>query len=121
MPEAIIDIPLMEFSNQHPVYEVMIKQGDKVIYHNMTYAVVMNMVQSITDLDIKTMELKGDSQVVGTGHPIIQLFALDQLRKKMTKVTSIAVDMLVEAGRNNSNKKIKQDLLKVAEVNSIKK
>ena len=113
MPNAIIDIPLrMEFKDQHPVYEVMIKMDDKVIYHNKTYAVVMNMVQSVTKLDIKTMELEGDSQIVGAGHPIIQWFALDQLRKKLTEVTSAATDMLVEFAKKGGDK---EELTKVLE------
>lgn len=99
MPDAIIKIPKrQEFHNQQPVFEVLIKQDGKTIYHNKTYAVIMNLVQSITKLDVNKLEMVGDSQILGVGHPIIQLFALDQLNKKMRKsgVVNKAIIMLAQ-------------------------
>ena len=98
MKGAIIDIPegVQNFNNQKPVFEVLIKQGGRVIYHNKAYAVIMNMVQSITKLDLDNGEMEGDSQVLGVGHPIIQFFALHQLEKKMKKIgmVSAAIKMI---------------------------
>jgi len=79
---------------------------------------IMNMVQSATTIDVKDMVMEGDSQVVGVGHPIIQFFALDQLRKKLTEVTSIATDMLVDMGRKHTPTEIKKKLDEIANINS---
>lgn len=92
MPEAIIEIPSgsENLGDQQPVVEVLIKVGDKVVYHNKTYAVVMNMVQSMTkiteDKEAGDVILEGDSQTMAIGHPVVSFFAIDQLREKMAKV-----------------------------------
>jgi len=121
MTDAIIKIPKKkDFYNQRPVFEVLIKQDGKTIYHNKTYAVVMNLVQSVTKLDLDTGELEGDTQILGAGHPIIQFFALDQLKKKMKKAGLIdkALAMLAQVIRNP---KLKKQLLEVMKKASIKK
>ena len=120
MKNAIIDIPLkQEFNNQRPVFEVLIKQEGKTIYHNKTYAVVMNLVQSVTSLDLDTGELEGDSQILSAGHPIIQFFALDQLKIKLKKAGMIdrAFAMIVTAIRNP---KLRKQILEIMKKASIK-
>ena len=121
MPNAIIKIPKkQDFYNQRPVFEVLIKQDGKTIYHNKTYAVVMNLVQSVTKLDLDTGEMEGDSQILGVGHPIIQFFALDQLRKKLKKAGLIdkAFAMIAQVIRNPE---LKDKLSEVIKKASIKK
>ena len=121
MPNAIIKIPKnQEFYDQRPVFEVLIKQDGKTIYHNKTYALVMNMVQSVTSLDLDTMEMEGDSQILGVGHPIIQLFALDQLKMKMREGGLIgkALTMLKQVVKSPE---LKKQLLEVMKKAGIKK
>ena len=121
MSNAIINIPdRQDFYNQHPTFEVLIKQDGKTIYHNKTYAVVMNLVQSVTKLDIETGEMEGDSQILGVGHPIIQFFALDQLKIKMRKA-GIIDKALVMIGQVIKNPKLKKQLLEIMRKASIKK
>lgn len=89
IPNAIIDFPVgMEFSNQTPEIEVIVKKDGKVVYHNKTYALVMNMVQSMTKMTEEDGDvfLEGDSQVFGCGNAIIQMFALNELVRKMDSV-----------------------------------
>ncbi len=59
----------------------------------------MNMVQSEVTID-KEGTMEGDSQVMGYGHPIYQLFALDQLRKKLRRVGTVerAIKELAKMG-----------------------
>ena len=120
MKNAIIDIPLkQELNNQRPVFEVLIKQDDKTIYHNKTYAIVMNLVQSVTELDLDTGELEGDSQILCVGHPIIQWFALDQLNKKLKEAGMVdrGISMIVQVIKNP---KLKKQLLEVMKKAGIK-
>lgn len=95
MPDAIIDMPKgMEFSNQVPEIEVIIKKDGKVFYHNKTYAVVMNMVQSMTKIVKEPngdISLEGDSQVFGCGNSIVQLFAMNELVRKLEAVETQAM------------------------------
>ena len=95
MPDAIIDFPKgMEFGNQIPEIEVIVKKDGKTIYHNKTYAIVMNMVQSITKLEEEAdgdVSLEGDSQVFGCGNAIIQLFAMNELVRKLKEVEDRAM------------------------------
>ena len=116
MKGAIIDIPegVQNFNNQKPVFEVLIKQGGRVIYHNKAYAVIMNMVQSITKLDLDSGEMEGDSQVLGVGHPIIQFFALTQLEKKMKKVGMVhtAIKMIALVLKKPELRKQMLDIIK---------
>lgn len=92
MPDAIIEIPeRAEYQDQQPVFEVLVKQDDKVIYHNKCYAMVMNMVQSHPEVEITDTDghvdavLDGDSQVMAVGHPIIIAFAAEQMMTKLGK------------------------------------
>jgi hypothetical protein len=121
MPKAIIKIPegKQDFYNQKPVFEVLIKQDNKIIYHNKTYAVVMNMVQSITKLDLQTGDLEGDSQVLGIGHPIVQFFALDQLKMKMRK-TGIINQAMIMINKLIKNPELKKQMLEIMKKVSIK-
>ena len=121
MPNAIIEIPKNKnLYNQKPIFEVLIKQDDRTIYHNKTYAVVMNLVQSVDMLDITKGEMEGDTQILGVGHPIIQFFALDQLRKKMKEsgLINTAFMMIAMLIKNPS---IRKSLLQVMKNASIKK
>ena len=121
MPKAIIKIPKnQDFYDQRPVFEVLIKQDGKTIYHNKTYALIMNMVQSVTSLDLDTMVMEGDSQILGVGHPIIQLFALDQLKMKMRESGLIgkALTMLKQIVKSPE---LKEQLLEVMKKAGIKK
>lgn len=120
IPNAIIDIPEREdLYDQQPEFEVLIKKDGKTIYHNKTYAVIMNLVQSITELDTDTGSLEGDTQILCVGHPIVQLFALDQLRQKLEKSGMIAkaVAMLRQVIKNP---KLKKELKTIAKKASIK-
>jgi len=98
MPDAIIDFPKgMEFGNQIPEIEVIVKKDGKTIYHNKTYAIVMNMVQSITKLEEEAdgdVSLEGDSQVFGCGNAIVQLFAMNELVRKLESVQDQAMGEL---------------------------
>ena len=119
MPDAIIKIPKgQDFYNQRPVFEVLIKQDGKTIYHNKTYAVVMNLVQSITTLNLDTGEMEGDSQILGAGHPIIQFFALDQLKQKMKKAGMIdkALTMIAQVIRRPELKDKLSEIIKKASI-----
>jgi len=121
MPNAIIKIPKrQDFYNQKPVFEVLIKQDGKTIYHNKTYAMVMNLVQSVTKLDLDTGEMEGDTQILAVGHPIIQIFALDQLKNKLKKsgLVNAAILMLKEIFKKPE---LKKQLLEVMKEASIKK
>lgn len=94
MKDAIIDFPKgMEFTHQKPEIEVIVKNNGKVIYHNKTYAIVMNMVQSITTMaeENDDVVLEGDSQVFGCGNAIIQFFAINELNRKLTMVRDRAM------------------------------
>ena len=117
MKDTIIDIPegVQNFKKQKPVFEVLIKQDDRIIYHNKAYAVIMNMVQSITKLDLDNGEMKGDSQVLGVGHPIIQFFALTQLEKKMKKIGMIetAIKMIILVIKKPELRKKLLDIIKM--------
>jgi len=120
MPDAIIKIPeRKDFYDQRPTFEVLIKQDGKTIYHNKTYAMVMNLVQSVTKLDLKTGELEGDTQILGVGHPIIQLFAVHQLKKKM-KESGLINQAVLMLGELLKNPKLNKQLLEVMKKASIK-
>jgi len=108
MPGAIIDIPTKQtLLNQFPEFEVIVKRDGETIYHNKTYAVVMNLVQSVTKLHMDTVELEGDTQILGVGHPIVQYFALLQLRDKMKKagIVNMALGMINQVMKNPKLKK----------------
>lgn len=97
MPDAIIDFPKgMEFGNQKPEIEVIVKKDGKVIYHNKTYAVVMNMVQSVTKMTEEDDDfvMEGDSQVFGCGNAIVQFFAISELNRKLTPIKDAAMHEL---------------------------
>lgn len=122
IPNAIINIPLRhDFHDQHPVFEVEVKQDGKTIYHNKTYAVIMNLVQSVTELNPKTGIMEGDSQILCVGHPIVQLFAEDQLKKKM--IASGVIDMAIKMlqGFRGTSIEFKNTLASIAKKNSYKK
>jgi hypothetical protein len=89
--DTIIDLPegVKDYLGQKPEIEVTVKVDGKTVYHNKAYALVMNMVQSVVTLDLKNGIQEGDSQVFGAGHPMIQVFALEQLKTKMIKEGSI--------------------------------
>lgn len=74
---------LMEVQEGQELIEVIIKRGDEVIYQNKGYAGVVNIVQEVVKFDPKDMSFEGDTQAFGFGHPIVQIFAADQLRKKL--------------------------------------
>ncbi len=99
-------------------FEITIKENDKVVYHNTAYAGVVNMVQSIDEFDAEELSFTGDTQVLGFGHPCIQLFALDQLRIKLRVVGQQAVTMLFNL---TGNPKLKEFMESVGKINSIKK
>lgn len=121
IPNAVINIPLkQEFKDQHPVFEVIVKQDGKLIYHNKTYAMVMNLVQSITKLDPSDLSLEGDSQILCVGHPIVQFFALDQLMIKMKKA-GVMEQAIQGMHLITKHPELKVQLDKIAKANSIKK
>lgn len=59
-------------------FEVTIKQGDKVLYHNTTRSVVLYAAEQITELNERG-ELFGNGQSLYVGHPVTLLFAFDQI------------------------------------------
>jgi len=79
-----------EFYNQKPVYYVEIKEGNRVIYRNKVYAFTSCFVQSLTKFNMDDLSLEGDSQILSVGHPIIQVFAFDQLRIKLKEMFKTA-------------------------------
>lgn len=80
-------INLKQWANEvkasRAIFEVVIKENDKIIYHNKGYSGVVNIVQS--KVTIKDGEMEGDSQVLAFGKLPLILFAFDQLRQKLTK------------------------------------
>ena len=121
MPDAIIKIPeRKDFYDQRPTFEVLIKQDGKTIYHNKTYAMVMNLVQSVTKLNLDTGEMEGDSQVLGVGHPIIQFFALDQLKTKLKK-SGLIDKAFVMIAMAIKKPELRKDMLEIIRRASIKK
>ena len=84
MPNAINKIQwAKEILQEKPEFEIIMKQDGKVVYHNKTFAGVLNFVQSVDEVNSKEMSITGDSQAFGFGNPYLQLFAIDQLRKKL--------------------------------------
>lgn len=73
-----------EITKSKPLFEVIIKEDNKVIYHNKGYSGVVNIVQS--RVTIKGDEMEGDSQVLAFGKPELILFAFDQLRQKLSTI-----------------------------------
>lgn len=73
----------MVVTDQHELIEVTIKKGNEIIYRNKGYAGVVNIVQENIKWDSKDMTFEGDTQAFGFGHPLVQIFAFDQLRKKL--------------------------------------
>jgi len=78
----------------HPAFTITIEEDGKVIYFNKAFAGVLNFIQSVDEFDFDTMEVTGDSQVFGFGHPVIQLFAIDQLIIKMKPIMIVARKIL---------------------------
>jgi len=122
MKDAVIKIPEgeLDLKNQTPIFEVLIKQDGEVIYHNKAYALVMNMVQSVTKLNLDTGEMEGDSQVLGVGHPIIQFFALDQLKTKLKK-SGLIDKAFVMIAMAIKKPELRKDMLEIIRRASIKK
>lgn len=124
MPNAINKIQhwrkyfLVEEGKEFPTFEVIIKKDKEVIYHNKAYAGVLNLVQSVDNFDEKEVSFEGDSQAFGFGHPCIQLFSLDQLRKKLQPVMVQALSILREL---TGDPRLKKWAKGVGDKNSIKK
>lgn len=124
MPKAINKIQnwhkefVVEKGKEFPTFEVIIKEDGKVIYHNKAYAGVLNLVQSIDNFDEKELSFEGDSQAFGFGHPCIQFFSLDQLRKKLQPVMVQAMSIL---SKLTGDPRLKKWAKGVGDRNSIKK
>ena len=73
-----------EVKASRAIFEVVIKENGKIIYHNKGYSGVVNIVQS--KVTIKDGDMEGDSQVLAFGNPLTIIFAFDQLKQKLTKM-----------------------------------
>lgn len=115
IPNAIIDLPrgLEPVEMEKADLEITIKNQGKVIYHNACFAVVMNMVQSVTKIETeKDFEIDGDSQVVALGHPLVTWFAYDQLGQKLRK-TGIYNMVLQYLQQNVKNTKLRDKVIEI--------
>lgn len=114
IPNAINEIQWRrEMSLEQPQFEIIIKENGRIVYHNKGYAGVVNIVQSIDEFDQQELSFSGDSQAFGFGHPAIQFFAFDQLRKKLHNVVEMGVRYLAQLTNNPELKKV------VAEFNQV--
>lgn len=100
MPKAINKIQWAnEVREDKPEFEIIVKQSGKVVYHNKAFAGVVNFVQSVK-FDPKNVSVEGDNQVFGFGHPYVQVFALDQLNKKLMPSLAKIVSKIREVKKN---------------------
>ena len=96
IPNAINKIQWAdEVREDKPEFEITVKQGGKTVYHNKAFAGVFNFVQSVR-FDPKKATIEGDNQAFGFGHPCVQIFALDQLQKKLIPALKKIVSRLIE-------------------------
>lgn len=65
-------------------FEFIIKEEDKVIYQNYSYAGVVCTVEKVDAVD-ENFEITGRTQRFVFGHPIVAWFAYDQLGQTMKK------------------------------------
>ena len=120
IPNAINEIQWrkelkVEEPGNRSVFEITIKENNKVVYLNKGYAGVVNIVHSVDSFDPKTLEISGDSQAFGFGHPCIQLFSFDQLKQKLQPVFRQA---LIVYDKLSHNPKLKEFMESVGKVNS---
>jgi len=106
IPDAINKIQWAdEVCEDNPEFEIIIKQDGKIVYHNKAFAGVVNLVQSVK-FDSDKVTVEGDNQAFGFGHPYVQIFALDQLQKKLVpNLIKIISNLRREAdGKNRKDK-----------------
>ena len=77
------------------VYTVTVKEGARVIYHSKSYAGVVSTVETIKSVN-DNFEVEGITQRIVYGHPIISVFAFDQLRRNIEVEIKKIADMLLE-------------------------
>ena len=76
------------------LYEITVKEDGKVIYKSKGYAGVVCNVEEYKGIDI-ALDIEGRTQRIVYGHPLISLFAFDQLRQEMTKFVQQVVELLM--------------------------
>lgn len=83
-PDAVNKIQwAKEATSETPEFEITIKKDGELVYYNKGYSGVVNIVQGKVGISEDGLDLEGDSQAFGFGKPLEQLFAFDQLRKKL--------------------------------------
>lgn len=86
-----INNPNPEFLVDHfPKVEIIIKRDGETVYQNECIACLVNIVEDINDINTQSFELRGRTQTYVVGHPIVVMFAWDQLRQKIEKIAGIA-------------------------------
>ena len=100
IPNAINKIQWSnEVREDNPEFDITVKQNSKIVYHNKAFAGVVNFVQSVK-FNSDKVTVEGDNQVFGFGHPYVQVFALDQLTKKLIPMLAKIVSKLREVKNN---------------------
>ena len=82
-----------ELQLARPLYEVIIKKDNEVIYQNKAYAGAVSLVEKVTEIN-KDFEVPGRTQKLMFGHPVIIFFAFDQLRSAFQKKLGQMVDFV---------------------------
>lgn len=76
-------------------YEVIVKEGDEIIYQNSSFAGVVCNVESVKSFGA---EMEGNHQIAGWGHPMAQWYSVDQIQKWFKGNADEFIDTLVANG-----------------------
>lgn len=82
--------------------EVTIKEKGTIVYQAPANAVLMAVVEEITDIDVTTGEIYGRTQKVFAGSEVAQLFGYDQMRQAFE---SMKTELMMKAIATLENKK----------------
>ena len=85
------------------VYTITVKEGARVIYSSKSYAGVVSTVEQIKSVNDE-LEVEGTTQRIIFGHPIVSVFAFDQLRLHMEDEIRKVADVLLEKFKKHPSK-----------------
>jgi len=74
------------FSTKPSVFQVDIRQDGVLVYRNETSGGVLNFVENISSVVKKGQTIEGRCQHLVFGHPVIWMFAYDQLKQALEKL-----------------------------------
>lgn len=96
----IKDLHKIMQSTDKPVFEVIIKQDGKTIYHDEAYAGVVSVAEKEGDykFDKEDGTIEGITQKFSFGHPALQFHAFDQLGEMMNNVLFTYIRKLTKNG-----------------------